>query len=67
MSWTTLGLLGAALLGGVFLYSRLSGGGAGAAPRRRRRFKLPAITLPTAALIGGAAYFYGKSTAEAAS
>ena len=64
MSWTTIGLLGVALLGGVFLYTRLRGGGS-PAPRRRRRFKLPQVALPTVALIAGGAYYYGKSSVGA--
>jgi hypothetical protein len=58
--WTTIGLVGAVLLGGVLLYKRFSGGGS--APKRRsRKFKLPQVSLPTVAMLGAVAYFYAKS------
>jgi len=60
MSWTTIGLLGGVLLGGVLLYKHFAGGG-GAAPRRRKKFKLPQVGLPTVLLMGALAYFYAKS------
>lgn len=66
MSWTTIGILGALLLGGVMWYRSRSGGAGGmllptAAPRRRRRsFKLPKVALTTAALLAGGGYVAGK-------
>jgi hypothetical protein len=60
MSWTTIGLLGGVLLGGVLLYKHFAGGG-GAALRRRKKFKPPQVGLPTVLLMGALAYFYAKS------
>lgn len=69
MSWTTIALIGAALLGGVLWYRSRSGGTAGfilpaAKPRRRRTKRIPALTAALyAAGAGAGGYLLGKSLA----
>lgn len=64
--WTSILMIGGALIGGALLLKHVRGGGAGSpAPRRRRSFKLPKVSLPTVAMLcalaGALAYFYAKS------
>lgn len=61
--WTSIMLIGGVLIGGALLLKHIRGGGGGMspAPRRRRSFKLPKVSLPTVAMLGALAYFYAKS------